>query len=285
MARHWRLIGLVHPFPSALNALLVLGLALLAGGGPAVAGGLALAMLALQFCIGAANDYFDVDLDARSKPHKPITAGLISRRSAGLLAVLCGAVALVAASLYGPVILLLAAAMLGAGLAYDAFLKRGPWAWAAYSFAFPMLPLYAWWGASGQLPPQPELVLPLAALAGPALQLANGVVDVETDSRAGIATLAGRLGQRRSLAVMAALLAVIHGLAWLTLVLGGEASVVSGLFVGGASLLAGVGLLLSAAHQSQTRERGWRAQALAIALLVLGWLSAYVTDDVTGALS
>jgi 4-hydroxybenzoate polyprenyltransferase len=278
MDPRWRAIAVVHPFPSALNALLVLGLALLAGGGPARSAGLAVAMLALQFSIGAANDYFDADLDARSKPGKPIAAGLLSRPAAGSVALLCAGMAMIVAGLYGPVVLLLAAAMLGAGLAYDAFLKRGPWAWAAYSVAFPLLPVYAWWGASGQLPPRPELLLPLAALAGPALQLANGVVDVESDRRAGITTLVDHLGPERALAVMGALLGVIHGLAWLTLVLAREAGAASLLFVAGASLLAALGLLLSAARRGRLRERGWQAQASAIAILALGWLSASPTD-------
>jgi ABC-type antimicrobial peptide transport system permease subunit len=33
----------------------------------------------------------------------------------------------------GWLVLALAAAMLAAGMAYNAFLKRGPWAWTAYS--------------------------------------------------------------------------------------------------------------------------------------------------------
>ena len=43
------LLRLVHPFPSALNAILVLGIAVLAGGELPVAFQLALAMLGIQF--------------------------------------------------------------------------------------------------------------------------------------------------------------------------------------------------------------------------------------------
>jgi geranylgeranylglycerol-phosphate geranylgeranyltransferase len=215
LARHaaaWQ-AAVVHPFPSALNALLVLALALLAGGTLPAAAGLALSMLALQFAIGAANDVFDFEHDAATKPTKPLPRGLMSRTGASILAVLCAALALGLAFVYGPVVLLLAGLMLSAGLVYDAYLKRGPWAWTAFSVAFPILPLYAWYGASGLPPPHYQLLLPMAVLAGPALHLANGLVDLERDRAAGMDTLAVRLGRRRSVIVMVSLLAVVHGAA------------------------------------------------------------------------
>ncbi len=274
LARRLRALGVVHPFPSALNALVVLGLALLAGGEPIVAAGLALAMLALQFTIGAANDYFDAAADALTKPAKPIPSGLLSRRLAAAIAVAGGALALGLAALHGPLVLVLALVMLGAGLAYDAFLKGSRWAWACFSVAFPALPIYAWYGASGQLPPRLELLLPVAALAGPALQLSNGLVDLERDRAAGLDTLAGRLGHRRALAVAGGQLALVHGLAWLTLAGGGGAPPAALAAVGLASALAVAGLPLSASARSETRERGWQAQAASLAVLAVGWLAA-----------
>ena len=279
MRRRLATLRLVHPFPSALNALLVVGLGLLAGGAPATVAALGLAMVLLQFSIGAANDYFDADLDARTKPGKPIAAGLVDRKTAAIVASLCGVLALAVAALVGPLELLLAGAMLGAGLAYDAWLKPTAWGWLAFALAFPLLPVYAWLGASGELPPRPELLLPVAALAGPALQLANGLVDIEADRRAGIVTLPVRLGRRLSLAAMAGLLVVIHGLAWLTLVLGGPATA-GGLALAGASGLAAVGLALSASAAVARRENGWRAQALSICLLAVGWLAGVLADPI-----
>ncbi|MDQ3938208.1 MAG: UbiA family prenyltransferase [Chloroflexota bacterium] len=268
-----RLAGLrvVHPFPSALNALLVLALAQLAGGDPMVAGVLAGAMLALQFSIGAANDVFDERFDSRSKPTKPIPAGLITRRTAVLLAASSAAVALAVAALFGPAVLFMAGAMLAAGLAYDAWLKRGPWAWAAFSIAFPILPLYAWYGATGAPPPRYDLLLPVAALAGPALHLANGVVDAERDRQAGLLTLVTRLGRRRAVGAMALLLGMIHGAAWLTLLVSGAGFAIV-LPATVASGLASVGVVLSASHDVAARERGWQVQAGAICLLAVSWL-------------
>lgn len=267
-------LRVVHPFPSALNALLVFGLALLAGGSPPVGAGLAMGMLGLQFSIGAANDVFDEDLDARSKPGKPIPAGLISRRTAAALAILAGGGGLVVAAAFGFAVLAMAAVMLGAGLAYDSVLKRGSWGWTAFAVAFPILPVYAWYGAAMELPPRWEALLAVAALCGPALQLSNGLVDLERDRLAGVIGLPGRLGRRRSLLLMALLVTTIHGVAWLTLVADDRLDTATVALLAAASTLATIGLILSVAVRYEWREWGWRAQAAGIALLALGWLAA-----------
>jgi 4-hydroxybenzoate polyprenyltransferase len=72
-----RIARLVHPFPSFVNAGLVLGLSLLAGAPLSLTLVLALGMLGIQFCIGVVNDLEDASLDARSKPWKPIPSGLV----------------------------------------------------------------------------------------------------------------------------------------------------------------------------------------------------------------
>lgn len=276
MPRYLQALALVHPFPSALNALLVLGLGLLAGGEDALVAalGLASAMLALQFSIGAFNDYFDVDLDAVAKPEKPIPSGVVSRPAALVVGLVSGLVALFIAATFGGPVLLLALAMLAAGLVYDALLKRGPLGWACFAIAFPLLPVFAWYGVAGEMPPRPELLLPLAALAGPALQLANGLVDLEGDRRIGVRGLPVVLGRIGSLIVLGAIQAVIHAIAWLT-VLTGEAAgnlAVFAVSASGAATLTGV--VLSAGPDPGWREWGWRAQAVGLALLAIGWLAA-----------
>lgn len=247
-------------------------LALLAGGGAARAASLGLGMLLLQFTIGATNDLFDQDLDARSKPWKPIPSRIVTPAVALAVAFACATVSLGIAAAHGPVVVGLAGGMLGAGIAYNIFLKRGSWAWLAYAFAFPLLPLYAWFGASGTMPPAYELLLPLAALAGPALQLANGVVDMERDRAAGLVTLAGRLGHSRTMLAMAAVLLAVHGTAWATVLLTPKPELPVLLILGSATALAAAGWRLSAATRVEGRERGWQLQALAVALLALGWL-------------
>jgi 4-hydroxybenzoate polyprenyltransferase len=276
MPRYLQALALVHPFPSALNALLVLGLALLAGGEPAAGAalGLAASMLGIQFSIGALNDYFDVDLDVVAKPAKPIPSGVVTRQSALAVGVACGLFGVAVAAAFGPRVLLLALAMLAAGVAYDALLKRGPFGWVCFAVAFPLLPVFAWYGATGEMPPRPELLLPLAALAGPALQLANGLVDLERDRRLGVRGLPELLGRAGSLAVLAALQLTIHAAAWLTLLSGPSAGNLSlfAVAVSGAVTLSGV--VLSAGPDPEWREWGWRGQAVGLALLAIGWLAA-----------
>jgi len=272
----WRSIRLVHPFPSLVNGAIVLGLALIAGGAPLRAVTLALGMLGLQFCIGTVNDIIDAPLDARSKPWKPVASGLIGRRAALVVALISGGVGLTLAATSGLIVGVLAVAMLGCGLVYDIFLKPTAWAWACFAIAFALLPVYAWYGAVGELPPQLELLVPLALLAGPLIQLSNGLSDLESDRAAGLRTLAVRLRRRRSLLAIALMLAVVHGLAWLTLTPTGSAAVIAACV--GATALAIAGFVVSAQLDRNRREIGWMAQATSLGLLGLGWLAAAVSQ-------
>jgi 4-hydroxybenzoate polyprenyltransferase len=258
---------------------LVLGIALVARASLPIAATLAVSMLGIQFCIGAVNDLFDEELDARSKPRKPIPARLVSRREATAIAIAAGAIGLGIAALvrqFDPLLLLMAAVMLGAGLVYDAWLKPTNLGWVCFAVAFPILPVFAWYGVTGMLPPRWEVLLPTAILAGPALQLANGLVDYSTDRAAGVRTLPVALGPTVSLVVMSALLLTIHALAWVTLVPSatpfGTSSAIVLMGVAAALAIAGIGF--SARLQSQARELGWRMQAASIAVLAGSWLLA-----------
>jgi 4-hydroxybenzoate polyprenyltransferase len=237
---------------------------------------LAASMLGIQFCIGAVNDLFDERLDALSKPRKPIPAGLVTRRLAWAAAIATGGAGMTLAFVgRGPdvVLLAMAAAMLGAGLVYDAWLKRTAFAWVCFAVAFPILPVFAWYGATGTIPPpRAELLLPLAALAGPALHIANGLVDYETDAAAGVRNLPILLGRPVAIFVMAALTVVIHGLAWATI--SGSSGVAALSVLVSASSLATVGIGLSSRSGVSDRRVGWTAQAGSIALLGFGWLLA-----------
>lgn len=232
---------------------------------------LGLAMLGIQFAIGAVNDLVDAPTDASVKPSKPLITGAISVRMTVAVAAAAATVGLSISAAYGPIVLALMLGMLAAGLAYDLVLKPTAFAGIAFAIAFPLLPVYAWWAVTGTLPPRAELVLPVAALAGPTLQLANGLVDLERDARTGIRGPVVLLGHRRSLMALVLLESVVHGLAIATLVVGGtEGSLTTGaVLVAGAT--AALGVTLSAARRIQAREWGWRAQAIAITLLATGW--------------
>ena len=261
-------LRVVHPFPSLLNAVLVAAIAGIAGAAPSVVVVLALAMLLIQFTIGIANDVFDLPTDRLGRPTKPLVRGDLSRASASFGAIALGAGGLALATTQGFVEVGLLAAMLGAGLAYDIALKRLGLGWLAYAIAFPLLPAYAWFGAAGTWPPRYETLLPIAALAGPALALANGVVDAERDRAAGTRTIVVRLGRTRSVNLMAGLLLAIHVIAWLTAAPAGPA--VTTLMIAAGSLAA-IGVRWSAARDVAVREWGWKAQTVAIGSLAGAW--------------
>jgi 4-hydroxybenzoate polyprenyltransferase len=226
-------------------------------------------MLGLQISIGATNDVVDLPLDRVSKPDKPLVSGLVRPASARRVAVAAAILGLSAAALAGPLPFLMAGVMLGCGLLYDFRLKPTAFAWVCFSVAFAILPLYAWFGAVGAFLPRPELVLPLAAASGPQLQLANGLVDLEDDRRAGQRTLAVRLGRSPALLVVALLTASIHGIAWATLGSGPGMPIV---VVASGSAVAGLACL--SLRDGRLRQAGWVLQATSLALLGLGWLSA-----------
>jgi len=249
---------------------------MIAGGTLATAVTLGLAMLGLQFCIGAANDWFDVDLDARAKPAKPIPAGLVTRRTAAVVAVICGGgglvLAVAGAGAGGWRTVACAVGMLGAGLAYDVRLKRTAFSWLPFAVAFPLLPLYSWFGAVGQPPPGWQVLLPIAFLAGPMLQLANGLVDLERDIIGGARGLVTRLGRRRAWWALLVLQVGINVFATgFVLVAGGGLPAIGPILL--AFFVALVGVALSGAAAPQRREWGWRLQAGALALLAVGWLT------------
>ena len=86
------------------------------------------------------------------------------------------------------------------GYAYDLRLKTTAWAWLPFAIGLPLLPVYAWVGATGQVPAPFVLLVPLAVLAGAAVALLNGLVDVERDRAAGRRDAGRPAADRRALA-------------------------------------------------------------------------------------
>jgi geranylgeranylglycerol-phosphate geranylgeranyltransferase len=265
-------LAVVHPLPSAINAVLVLGLAMLAGGDVATAALLGLGMLGYQVSIGALNDVVDADLDRLGKPDAPIPRGLVSTRLALGLAIAGGSLGSLVSTGFGIPVLAAGSAGYACGLAYDLVMRWSRWAWTCFSAALPLLLAWTWLAVAGSLPPGWPLLLPMAALAGPALHLANGIVDLEADERVGRTSLASRLGierARRTLAVLTALIYAVGGLA--LAVLAGAGATLAAL---GAALPAAVGVALSWQDGARARELGWLAQAVGLALLALVWTSS-----------
>lgn len=234
---------------------------------------LLLAMFGGQLAIGAVNELVDADLDARTKPAKPIPAGLVSRRGAWTVAIAgCVAMAIFSLRFDWPVFLVCTLGT-GVGIAYSVWFKRTIWAWIPYLIALPLLPIWVWLALS-EVDPGLYAIYPIGAAAVIAVHLAQSIPDVEADARAQVRTLAVALGRQRArlacwgaLALAAALAAALAP--WLT-----EAP----RYVWGAAVAAGGLIVVNAAIW----ERNPRAGALACfpciaasaVALGLGWTLA-----------
>lgn len=217
----WRIRGygrLIHPFPVAMNAVAAVAFAMLAvrgwPGGRAVIVIVA-AIVGSQATVGVVNDLRDRDLDAVTKPTKPLVAGRVTVRGAIALGVMTLAVALGAGLALGRVSLLFVIAMTAAGLAYDLWLKRTTASFLPYILGLPLLPLWAWTSVR-DAPPRLWLTYPLGVLVGFGLHLANALPDAETDASFGVRGIVQVVGVRNSvllsLGSFAATLAVVTAL-------------------------------------------------------------------------
>jgi len=258
-------------------------------------------MLCLQASIGALNDVVDRALDAVGKPAKPIPAGLVDLGAARSWAVITVVFGLALAWPSGPLTVVIAGLCAGLGYVYDLWLSRTIWSWLPLALALPLLPTFAWVGATGSLPASLVPLLAVAFLAGGALIAANGLVDVDRDDAAGKATLAVRLGRHRTWLANAAAFTVAVGAAFLlapavpgTGVAGGS-GVISGSGVdlalaavrtvgvplGAFAVAIGAGLLSAA--RSAIRERGWELEAIGTAAVGLAWVAGIVLAANGGA--
>jgi 4-hydroxybenzoate polyprenyltransferase len=141
----------------------------------------------------------------------------------------------------------------------------------AYAVGLPLLPIYAWLGATGVPPPGTVPLLVVGMLAGIGLALGNALVDPAADQAAGSRTPVVALGPGPAWLLMATAQAVVSlvAVAWLVVV---EASAVAiGLAVASVALV-GTGIALGRSGRSIVRERGWELQAVGIAGIAAGWL-------------
>jgi 4-hydroxybenzoate polyprenyltransferase len=277
-ARIEGLVRLVHPFPSLLNGLVTGALALLAGGGATTALRLAASMLALQCSIGAVNDLVDAARDAGHKPAKPVPRGLVSPAEARVVAAVGLAAGLLLAVPSGLATLLTALAGAGAGYLYDLRLKGTRASWLPFALGIPLLPVFAWLGSSGTVPASFVILVPVAAVSGSALAVANALADHERDLAAGSASVATALGFVRAWLVHAALQGVVLtvGLAALSLL-----GVEIWLAIAAAGVIL-VGVVLTASQSPLRRELGWEIEAAGTGVLAVAWLAGTAGATVPG---
>jgi len=151
----------------------------------------------MQLSIATLNDYCDRQLDAASKPSKPIPRGLVRPREA-LIAGLVLMMIMVALLLpLNRLALFISLAYLALGQGYNLGLKSTPMSGIIFALAMPLIPLYAFAGA-GHILPFLIWLVPVGCLLGVALNLANSLPDIVGDAAKGVRTLAVVLGVKGS---------------------------------------------------------------------------------------
>lgn len=253
---------------------MVTGVALVATGDIPTAARLGVSMTALQASIGALNDLVDAPTDAGVKSGKPIPRGLVSARFAARVVVVAALAGLALAIGSGWSLVAIAAVGLAIGYSYDLVAKGTAWSWLPFAIGIPLLPLFGWLGAAGRVPSWFVALLPMAILVGGAIAIANARADLERDEAAGIGSVAVRLGLSRSWWVGTTCLSValVVAIGWL-IATGDLAWPGIGVVVAG-SVVALSGSWIAREASPATRERGWQALALGMAIVAVGWVSS-----------
>lgn len=223
-----RIVGfvrLIHAVPVAMYMLLMVALAPIAAisSQRALTGEallrLVLAMGFAQAAIGVLNDYCDRALDAASKPQKPLVRGTVQPGEALALIVILPGLALLAAQPFGLAAVVILAAIMALGFAYDLRFKGTPVSALLFALHFPLLPIFVW-AAVGAWRPFLPWVLPIGAALGVAMNIANSLPDLSEDIAAGVRGLPHLLGLRRDLVLVWVIPPALALLIWLLHVTG-----------------------------------------------------------------
>ncbi len=189
---------LSHPIPVLFHTLAVTVFALVAAWPSFHWSVIALvigAHVAMQLSIAVLNDYCDRRLDTLGKKQKPIPLGLVRPREALVFGLLMIVVMFLLLLPLSPLALLVSCLYLAFGQSYNLGLKSTPLSGVVFALAIPLIPLYAFLGVGHVLPVILWLV-PVAALLGIALNLANALADIQEDATNGAHTLAVVLGAK-----------------------------------------------------------------------------------------
>src|SRR5581483_7256337 len=152
---------------------------------------------AMQLSIAVLNDYCDRQRDALSQKNKPIPRGLIRPREALIAGLLLMGLMVILLLPLPPLALLISLLYLACGQVYNLGLKTTPLSGIVFALAIPLIPVYAFVGM-GRMTPIVFWLVPVAALLGVALNLANSLPDIEADAAHKARTLAVVLGTRGS---------------------------------------------------------------------------------------
>lgn len=225
------------------------------------------AILLTQLAISIHNDYCDRDVDARSKPWRPIPRGLFAPAAAVRWTFALSAAGLAIAATLGPTVLALVAIGTGAGFVYNAFLSRTLWSWTPYWIGCTTLVPCAF-AALDRLEPGLWIAYVVGAPIALVVNLTDSLTDVEADAAQGLRGLPSRLGPRgaRLACWGSSLLAqVVAVLLWP----GGAGP--NPLFFASVGLLA----LAIAADRLHLARARWVASMLSPVALAVGWLMGF----------
>ena len=201
---------LCHPLPVLFHIVAVTLFALLAAWSHPIWRVIALviaAHTAMQLAVAVLNDYYDRRLDILSKRNKPIARGLVRPREALIFGLCLILIMFLLLLPLNPLALLFSLLYLACGLAYNLGLKSTPFSGVVFALAIPLIPVYAFVGV-GRIIPVVFWFIPVAALLGVALNLANSLSDIEEDKAHNARTLAVLLGARGTLAACPILIAL-----------------------------------------------------------------------------
>lgn len=191
---------LSHPGPVLLHMIAVVVFALLAVW-PHISWStftlVITAHLAMQLSIAFLNDYCDRQRDVLSKKHKPIVHGLVRPQEALIAGILLIFIMLVLLLPLNPLALVISLLYLACMQGYNLGLKVTPLSGIVFALAIPLIPVYAFVGM-GHFVPFLFWLVPVGALIGMALNLANALPDIEEDAASQARTLAIVLGVQGS---------------------------------------------------------------------------------------
>ncbi len=231
---------------------------------------------AMQFSISMINDYCDRQLDAATKPSKPIARGLVLPREALIVGLIMIVVMVALLLPLHPLALLVSSCYLALGQAYNLRLKATPWSGLVLALMISLIPLYVFAGVDRISPVAFWLVL-AGTLMGASLNIANSLPDIEGDESGGAKTLAVVLGVKRSFIVcpllLVSVIVLIGILTALQLVPAQPWIIVSTLVI--TSLAVGaMALFFGPQKPMQTRKVYFYLVALTCFVLAAGWFVA-----------
>ena len=196
-----------HPIPALAVTAITAGLCALAGLPLGVAIAVTATVFAGQLSIGWSNDYLDAARDGDAhRTDKPIAAGELERRVAGIAALVALGTSIVLSGLLGWQGALMAVGTTLCGWAYNLGIKATVLSWLPYAIAFGFLPAVVTLSADPPRWPAAWVMLS-AALFGVAAHFANVLPDLEDDKANGVRGLPHHMGARAAAITAACLLA------------------------------------------------------------------------------